>query len=138
MDVKQAHSYVGVSDVKQVHVLEALTTTYPEIQRLDWKSTTFEAFIGDEDEDEIFGLLEAIKFIPDGYVVDPKERELYFFEVEIHSPMSGEKLRTYGKMAIDLAYYDINFVVMTINKYGHIQAVDLLPYYADWLQRDAT
>ena len=72
-------------------------------------------------------------FEPDAYVVDRAERDLHFFEIEVYNPMAHDKLLAYGKMQTDMAYYGIDFGVYVVNKYGHINRVDLLPYYAEWL-----
>jgi hypothetical protein len=139
MDVKQAsQQYVGISDVKQAHVLQALLDTYPEIKTKNWKTETIAEFCNHEDIADIQALVDRVDLIPDGFAIhhDEDEESLIFFEVEIHSPMSGDKLRTYGKMAIDFGYYDIGFNVMTVNKYGNVNKVDLLPYYVDWLKKE--
>ena len=135
MNIKQAAAMLGVSDAKQVHILSALIQTYPEIKTSNWKASALKSFANREDAESVASVINDVDLLPDGFVIDDDEDGLLFFEVEVHSPMSGDKLRKYGKLAIDLACYEINFSLLTVNKYGHINKVDLLPYYADWLKR---
>jgi hypothetical protein len=129
-------SIIGPSDAKQVHILDVLTTTFPEIQTKNWRAAMLKAFQGHEDFEGLQVAIERMDLLPDAFVIFKEEDEegIIFFEVEVHSPMSGDKLRTYGKFLIDLAFYDVRFSVITVNKYGHANTIDLLPYYRDWLR----
>lgn len=113
-------------------MINALLESIPAARAKGWRKATMEAFASDEDH-EFHPLLTGLKLIPDAYVIERDERELHFFEVEVCSPMSRHKLRSYGKFAIDLAYYEINFALFTVNQHGHLYGVDLMPHYADWL-----
>lgn len=130
-------SYAGFSEVKQAHIMHALLASYPEIRTNRWKrSVIAELPVLDHEFDspEIFAaMVMAVPFVPDGFVIEPEPRDLVFFEVEVTHPMSADKLRAYGKLAIDMAAFDVNFAVMVYNKYGHCSTVDLMPHYADWL-----
>ena len=138
MNVKQVSQLLGVSDVKQVHVLSALLDSYPEVKTANWKTDALKEFSQHEDSGPLSDVLSEMNYLPDAFSIHKENDllEMTFFEVEIHSPMAGDKLRSYGKFAIDLGYYDVQFSLMTVNKYGHINEVDLLPYYADWLRKD--
>lgn len=129
--------YAGFSSVKQAHVLAALRATYPEIRVKGWKAVVIKDLPLQDTEfdsaEEFAEMVMAVPFIPDGFVVEPEPRDLVFFEVEVTHPMSADKLRAYGKLAIDMAAFDVNFAVLVYNKYGHCSAVDLVPYYGDWL-----
>ena len=132
----QAQVDEGVSRVRQTEVLLALIVQYPEIQTAEWKNRVVEFMTpSDEEFDEPGRFAEIVRelpLIPDGFVMN-SPKELIFFEVEITSPMSESKLHQYGKFAIDIANFDIGFSVLVVNKYGHINEVDLLPHYAAWL-----
>jgi hypothetical protein len=124
--------------VKQEQVLQALCLQYPEIKRQRWRKTVCEVMQpivdGAEDEDgEFEEMVMGLSLVPDGYAIHLDEQELLFFEVEVHSPMSTRKLRSYGNFMIDLAGLGIGFAVLTVNKHGHINEVDLMPHYASWL-----
>jgi hypothetical protein len=127
-------------DRKQEHILLALCNTYPEVQRQGWRLATITAFAALDDVQACDGDFEALvrelRYVPDGYVIGPSE--LHFFEVEVHSPMSAAKLRAYGHFAIGCAFYGISFAVFSVNQHGHINEVDLLPHYAEWLEEART
>lgn len=75
-------------------------------------------------------MLTAFRFEPDAYALDVKAGFLHFFEIEVYNPMTTAKLKAYGRLMMNLNYYGIEFAVLVVNKYGHINTVDLLPYYA--------
>lgn len=129
--------YAGFSNVKQAQVLAALRATYPEIRVNGWKSAVIKDLPPLDTEfdsvEEFAQMVMAVPFIPDGFVIESEPRDLVFFEVEVTHPMSADKLRNYGKLAIDMAAFDVNFAVLVYNKYGHCNVVDLVPYYGDWL-----
>jgi hypothetical protein len=130
--------YRNFANVKQEAVLHALCLQYPEIKRLRWRQAVLETMqaLAEPEEDEPGEFMEfvmGLNLVPDGYAIHLDERELLFFEVEVHSPMSGKKLQSYGKFAIDLAGLGIGFGVLSVNKHGHINEVDLMPHYASWL-----
>jgi hypothetical protein len=77
--------------------------------------------------------VNGLAFVPDGYIIYPETRELHFFEVEVTSPMSKEKLESYGAFVGTMHTYWVDFEVYTVNQHGHINRVDLLLHYGDWL-----
>lgn len=70
------------------------------------------------------------RFVPDAYALDRTARELHFFEIEVYNPMTSAKLQAYGRLQTDMAAFGVDFQVLVVNKYGHVNRVDLLPYYA--------
>ena len=122
-----------IGDARQEQVLAALLMTYPALQTKNWRAAVAAAF---QDEDPDFlDMIGRQWIIPDAFAIHKELREIVLFEVEVHSPMSGDKLRSLGKLAIDCAYYGIQIAVMVVNKHGHVNPVDLLPHYRDWLAR---
>lgn len=120
-------------------VIEALVATIAGARTRAWKEATWKAF---KFHSRLQGsprayltLLRHFTFVPDAYVVGVQDHRLDFFEVEIYNPMTTAKLQAYAVLAINLAYYDIDFSVFVVNKYGHINEVDLLPHYRDWLKK---
>jgi hypothetical protein len=75
------------------------------------------------------------KYIPDAFIIDKAEMLLHFFEIEVYNPMTNGKLEAYGWLTTDMAAHGIDFGVYVVNKYGHINRVDLLPHYVRALQR---
>lgn len=126
------------SAVLQSGVLLALTNTYPELKRSQWRKDA-KALLPIIQENEGFpndfiDVINDMPLIPDAFVVNKDDLSILFFEVEIYSPMNQNKLMTYGRLKADLAAFGVCFCVLVVNQYGHINEVDLMPYYAEWLE----
>ncbi len=122
-------------------ILSALQTQYPEVKTGGWRRAVRAALsehLHREGIPQDFNeMVEAFRFEPDAYVVNAEEAFVHFFEVEVYNPMTAEKLRSYGRLMIDMEFHGIEFAVLVVNKYGHINTVDLLPYYAESLRAAA-
>lgn len=122
----------------QQAALDAFLEDNPDARTQRWRNAVKRSFAALEDvaafQDDFHGMLDKIRFVPDAYIINTAENYLHFIEVEVFSPMSPRKLQHYGKMAIDLNFYGIDFGVYTINQHGHIEAVDLLPHYVAWIK----
>jgi hypothetical protein len=127
-------------EVTQEVVMRALQATYPNVQRGMWRTRVIDALCGElSDPDESDNLRESImglRYEPDAFVIEKDLGELIFFEVEVYSLLKQKKLQAYAAFSMELAGY-IKFALLTVNKHGHINAIDLLPYYADWLKENA-
>jgi hypothetical protein len=134
---KQLGNLRGYTSRLQKPMVDLLITTYPQLRTTRWRNAVEEAFrevAADVGIDEDFRpMLDGVPYIPDAYFCDVENNELHFFEVEISHLLSGEKLRAYGKFAIDLAAFGVNLALFTVNKHGHINAVDLVPAYGEYL-----
>lgn len=115
-------------------ILLALQASIPTVRTGRWREAAVaELTLGTRRHGLPRDFVETVrafkKFIPDAYLIDKEERCLHFFEIEIFNPMREAKLDAYGWFATDMAGFGIDFGVYTVNKYGHINRVDLLPYY---------
>ncbi|MGJ7497511.1 hypothetical protein ACSFA8_20885 [Variovorax sp. RT4R15] len=123
---------------KQAHVLDALIATYPHLLRKGWRKQIALSIPPTEDSDgdaeEFAAFISDLELEPDAVALEPELREVIFFEVEVHNLMSDAKLQRYGKLAIDFLAFEIHFGVMTVNKHGHINEIDMLPHYGAWLK----
>lgn len=120
-------------------VLAALQQAYPEVvtggwRQAVWRSLRMASRAGEPRE--FVGMIRDCRFEPDAYVVNASERFLHFFEVEVYNPMTAGKLSAYAKMWSDMAYYGVEFAVLVVNKYGHINSVPMQPYYFEWIKAD--
>lgn len=122
----------------QNDMMKLLIEQTPGIQTKRWRQTVVQAFAGadclDGDEDDFHDAVYSLRQLPDAFVVNRDQQFVHFFEVEITSPMSRAKLHSYAQMVAVFDYYHIEFAVFSVNQYGHINLVDLLPYYAQWLK----
>lgn len=129
------------TSVKQAHVLDALVAAYPNLIRKGWRTKILEQLppidSSDFDEEEFAEFVREFSLEPDAVAIEADLRELIFFEVEVHNLMSDQKLKRYGKLAVDLISFDITFGLMTVNKHGHINEINVLPHYAAWLKEVA-
>lgn len=139
MNVAQAAQLLGVSErapeTLQAHVLDALVKTYPNIQRHGWRSKIMEAFAGHAEAHEMQISLERVRYEPDAFAIDMEHSEVVLFEVEVRSVLKRQKMQAYAALMIELAGA-IKVVLLTVNQHGHINAIDLMPHYADWLQEN--
>jgi hypothetical protein len=126
------------TSVKQRNVLDSLLIAYPNLLRKGWRQQIRLALPpmndADGDMEEFNEFLNGFSLEPDAVAIDTNLRELIFFEVEVHSLMSDDKLKIYGKFAIDLIAFDIVFGLMTVNKHGHINSIDIWKHYLQWLK----
>jgi len=118
-------------------VLLALKDTFPEVRAGRWREAVIASFLfrsrqGGAPRDFV-RMVETFRFEPDAFAIYKGEGALSFFEIEIYNPMTDEKLEAYGKLVTDLHFYGIALEVYTINRYGHMNQVDLLHHYARWL-----
>ena len=120
--------------------MQWLLSSYPNIQRGRWRTRVVAELCGaDADPDEADNLRESImglRYEPDAFVIEKELKELLFFEVEVYSVLKEKKLQAYAAFMMELAGY-VKFGLLTVNKHGHINTFDLLPYYADWLKENA-
>lgn len=118
--------------------MKALQAQYPEVRRGRWRPHVLATFLMRSRRDGMprafSEMVRDFRMEPDAYVVNSDEGFVHFFEVEVFNPMEDRKLDAYAKLQIDFAAFGVDFQVLVVNKYGHINTVDLLPYYARWLQ----
>lgn len=122
-----------MAEILQEQVLQLLLQTYPNLKRGQWRQEVMQAFGGLEGADILRGCVEGLRYEPDAYAIEKELGELVFFEVEVTSTLKLEKLQDYAAFAIELAGI-VTFAVMTVNKHGHINEIDLLPHYQSWLE----
>jgi hypothetical protein len=113
-------------------VVERLGRAIPDLRTARWrdaalKELTYGVRHLGSPRDFASLVREFAQFVPDAYRIDRDARCLHFFEIEVYNPMRHAKLHAYGKLQTDMAYYGIDFGVYVVNKYGHINRVDLLP-----------
>lgn len=129
------------TSIKQAHVLDSLLLAYPNLLRKGWRAQILHLLPptdeADGDAEEFAEFVSGFDLEPDAVAIEPELRELIFFEIEVHNLMSDHKLKRYGKLAIDLGAFDIKFGLMTVNKHGHINEINVLPHYAAWLKEAA-
>jgi hypothetical protein len=126
------------SSVTSGAVLQALKQTLPEVRSGRWREAVLSAFLfrsrqGGAPRDFV-ALVNGFRYEPDAYATYKSDGGLSFFEIEIYNPMTDEKLEAYGKLVTDLHWHGIALEVYTINRYGHMNQVDLLPHYVRWLE----
>ena len=69
------------------------------------------------------------KIVCDGYVIDWNERRIDVFEVEDTHRITDKKLAQYAMLAVSLEEYEIMMELFVVNRYGHINKIELMPYY---------
>lgn len=121
----------------QQPVVDTLLASIPGTRTRGWREAVLTELpcTEDEDSEDFRAVVLALTLIPDAYLINKDERELHFFEVEVTSPMSLAKLQAYAVFLTVMDYYRVEFAVFTVNQHGHINQVDLLPHYWDWLKR---
>jgi hypothetical protein len=122
-------------EIMQEDILQLLLRTYPNLKRDRWRKATMEAFGDLEESDILSECIQRLRYEPDAYAVEKDLRELVFFEVEVTSLLKRAKLQAYAAFAMELAGI-VTFGVLTVNKHGHINTIDLLPHYAAWLEEN--
>jgi len=124
-----------MAEILQEDVLRMLIQTYPNLKRGQWRKEIVGAFGDTEESDILRECVQGLRYEPDAYAIEKELRELVFFEVEVTSTLKLEKLRSYAAFAMDLAGI-VTFALMTVNKHGHINTIDLLHHYAAWLEEN--
>ena len=67
--------------------------------------------------------------VPDAFRIELESRSLDVFEVELSSRLTTEKLNRYAELQVEFDFHEIVFRVFTVNRYGHINQIDLREYY---------
>ena len=122
-------------EIMQEDILQLLLQTYPNLKPGQWRKEFMQAFGDLEESDILRECVERMRYEPDAYAVEKELGELVFFEVEVTSLLKRAKLQSYAAFAMELAGI-VTFGVMTVNKHGHINHIDLLPHYAAWLEEN--
>lgn len=122
-------------EIMQEDILQLLIQTYPNLKRGQWRKEVVEAFGDTEESDLLQECVRGLRYEPDAYAIEKELGELVFFEVEVTSLLKRDKLQAYAAFAMELAGI-VTFGVMTVNKHGHINHIDLLPHYAAWLEEN--
>ena len=117
----------------QAQILDGLMGHISGLQTKRWRERTIEAFEEAEDDGDFRDACESMGLLPDAFVIYKDTRELHFFEIEVTHIMSADKLQAYARFVTIMDFYEVEFGVFTVNQYGHIWQVALLPYYVDWL-----
>lgn len=124
-------------EIQSSHILAALRAHAPGLQVGKWRAAARDAFLmASRRGGSPRGFADTIARVrmePDAFVIDKAARSLHFFEIEVYNPMTRAKLQTYARLVTDLDSFEIEFAVYVVNKYGHINPVDLLPHYVEWL-----
>lgn len=122
----------------QEAVMPLLLEHIPGTRTKRWREAVLSEMMGLPEivhaEDDFRTLIRRMVLVPDAYLINMDVPELHFFEVEVSSPMSRDKLQTYAKFLTDLHFYGIEFACFTVNQHGHINEVHLFPHYLDWLE----
>lgn len=124
-----------MTEILQEQVLQLLLQTYPNLRRGQWRQEVMQAFDDSDQAAIIRECVEGMRYEPDAYAIEQELGELVFFEVEVTSTLKRAKLQAYGAFAMELAGI-VTFGVLTVNKHGHINTIDLLPHYAAWLEEN--
>lgn len=115
-------------------VLAALQDTYQDVRTGAWRQAVWDAFRFHSRHEgapaDFLEILRRLRLEPDAYAISKDEHWLHFFEIEVYNPMTNHKLEMYGKLALEMDYYRIEFGVLVVNKYGHINEVETPPYFA--------
>lgn len=122
----------------QGELIESLIAQIPGVGTKRWADAACAAFLDAEEvigaEEDFRAAIYDLKQMPDAYVIHKDTMELHFFEVEVTHHMDLHKLEQYAKFLTDMDFYGISFGLFTVNQYGHINEVHLLPYYVSWLK----
>jgi hypothetical protein len=121
--------------VKGVHknVKLGLMAKYPQVKSEGFARAICAA-VGHEDIDPEY-FRKPVRVVPDGYALSQDERVIDVFEIEILYLLSDRKLEHYAKMMVDLDCYDWTLNVFVVSRHGHINQIDLRPWYYKWLSR---
>lgn len=89
-----------------------------------------DAMESEVDQEELAPLLRDNRIIPDAYLVDPKKRIVFLFEVEDTNPISPTKLRKLSEIWFRLDSVGWEMRVFLIDRYMHHWSV--LPLSKVW------
>jgi len=115
--------------VPQERILGLLCAQYTQLRRLHMAREVSSL----DDDTDFREMVSAIKRRPDAFAIYPDERRVDFFEVEVTHRMGEAKLYDYAKLVTDMDYYGVELNVYVVNQYGHVNRLDLFPYYIDSL-----
>ena len=107
-------------------MVAALRNEHPEIQTGGKLIANLEgAFPGVCDD------LRWFRRIPDAYAIRVEEREVDIFEVEVTHPIPLSTVKDLAGLWFDLDSLDIEMACYVINRYGHINRLDLCAWYPE-------
>ena len=109
---------------KQSAVLEALCAQYPQIRRAGFMKALRGAFPSIVEAE-----LDDFARVPDGFVVRAEDDEVDVFEVEITHPLDDRSMRDFAFFWAALDSLEVGMRLHVVNRYGHINEVDLAAYY---------
>ena len=124
--------------------VHAILRRHPELKTKQFKQALKKAVIAFGEDREMGevrwgGVKDSIKFIPDAYSLDPKNRVVTVFEVENTNPLSDEKLGRLIQAWFVLDSISWDLLVMTCDRWGN--ETGLVPlmdgYYAQLTNRAA-
>lgn len=104
-------------------IVAALQATYPSVCKGRFLDALMEAFPD--------YAIDASRFtrVPDAYAIRVGDREVDLFEVEVTHPLPVHTLRDIAKLWFELDALAIQLSLYVVSRYGHINAVDLRPWY---------
>lgn len=101
----------------------ALQLQYPEVRTTGLVPALKAAF------PEVYDDLDTFKRYPDGYVIRQSEREVDIFEVEVTHAIPLSTMRDIFVLRGVLDSLDIEMRCYVVNRYGHINELDLSSWY---------
>lgn len=101
----------------------ALLHQYPEVKAGGFVPALETAF------PELFDDMRWFRRVPDGYTIRPEEREVDLFEIEVTHAIPRSTLLDLGKLRLELDNLDIRLDCCIVNRYGHINQLDLGFWY---------
>ena len=109
-------------EVMQEDILQLLIQTYLNLKRGQWRKEVLEALATRKNQTPPRNASEACATsrMP---AIEKELGELVFFEVEVKSPQAGQA-PGHAAFAMELAGI-VTFGVLTVNKHGHINTIDL-------------
>lgn len=103
-------------------IVESLLGTYPRTLAKGFNREIARALPGVSEPPLTRRVPDAFAFYGGGKMVD-------IFEVEVTSGLTEAALADYAALVVDLSFYDIEARLFVVNRFGHINEVDTIPWY---------
>lgn len=107
-------------------LIECLHREFPGSRRRGWANAVSEAVGPDAD-------VGVPNRIPDLYLVDPERRNVVAFEVEVGSPLNGDRLLEWGRLWGDLDSLDWTLGLVVVDRFGERHVPNLTRLYFAWI-----
>lgn len=105
-------------------LVSALKAERPEPQTRSFVRALREAFPEVGGDEPV-----AFNRVPDGYVIRKESREVDLFEAEATHPLSKRATEDICRLWFDLDGASIRLSLYIVNRFGHVNQVDLEPWY---------